>query len=106
MKYLTLTFSRRRAAAGFWPSSFLWAKENRGWTYFCASDTECDTRQLGHVRLADRGQGSEPSVDLALDDGGRPRLAFTRRASTTSQGSGSIISGRRCLPGCGQLAAT
>ncbi|MEZ4558516.1 MAG: hypothetical protein R2854_19155 [Caldilineaceae bacterium] len=76
VKYPTLTFTAagepRLVSAEFFPLG----EGEPGLTYF-ACDTECDdAANWGHVRLADRGQGSEPSVDLALDHGGRPRLAF------------------------------
>lgn len=54
---------------------------------YLACDDGCDqTANWGRVELMPRGFGSEPSVDIAVDQGGRPRIAFYQEALLEGQG--------------------
>ena len=48
---------------------------------YLACDDACDrTASWGRAELMPRGSGAEPSVDIAVDKNGRPRIAFYQEA--------------------------
>ena len=54
---------------------------------YLACDDACNrTASWGRAELMPRGSGSEPSVDIAVDGNGRPRIAFYQEALLEGRG--------------------
>ncbi len=54
---------------------------------YLACDDACDrTESWGRAALMERGGGAEPSVDIAVDRDGHPRIAFFQEAMLGGQG--------------------
>lgn len=54
--------------------------------YFACDDTCDDSAHWGRAALMERGGGAEPSVDIAVDRNGHPRIAFYQEAMLEGQG--------------------